>query len=69
MATVAGIPPPELWSSCSITQLRSALTRSENNLARCLRNDPAKTVADPVCGNGIRERDEICDCGSAQVST
>ena len=57
---------PEKWSSCSVNQLRNSLTRADNNLGRCLANEPITTVADPVCGNGIREHDEICDCGSPE---
>ena len=60
--------PPERWSSCSRYQLRSALSRSNNNLGRCLQNEPTTTVGEPVCGNGIRERDEVCDCGRVLVS-
>ena len=39
----------------------------DEGLGTCLDNEPLVTVADPVCGNGIRERDEICDCGTPQV--
>lgn len=59
---------PELWSSCSVNQLQRALGRTSNNLGRCLGNEPTFSVGSPVCGNGIREGDEICDCGSEQVS-
>ena len=67
MAAISGFPAPERWSSCSVSQIQNSLTRTSNNLGRCLENEPTTTVADPVCGNGIREEDEICDCGSPEV--
>jgi len=66
MAAVSGFPSPTQWSSCSRTDLQTGLTTF--NLGRCLTNEPTTTVGDPVCGNGIREGSEACDCGSAQVS-
>ena len=37
------------------------------NLDRCLFNTPQRTLEDPVCGNGIREGNETCNCGSVEV--
>ena len=59
--------PATLFSSCSRSSLHNALTRRINRLGRCLGNEPITTVGNPVCGNGIRERNEICDCGTPQV--
>lgn len=62
MSAVSGFPPPNQWSNCSVGDLIDGyVTR---NLDECLFNEPTMTVGDPVCGNGIREGDEVCDCGS-----
>ena len=59
--------PPELWSSCSVDSITTALTRPNNNLARCLHNTPEDPDATPVCGDCIIQGEEECDCGSPQV--
>ena len=41
--------------------------RVDNNLARCLHNVPEYSLGDPVCGDGIVQGDEVCDCGTPQV--
>ena len=62
MTAISGSPPPTKWSSCSVSDLDTGFNTF--SLDRCLFNQPTMTVGDPVCGNGIREGDEICDCGS-----
>ena len=60
--------PPKLWSNCSVDSITTALTRADNNLARCLHNMPMDPDGTPVCGDCIIQRGEECDCGSPQVS-
>ena len=67
MAAISGFPPPTRWSSCSISDLNTGFTT--RNTGRCLSNVPTVSVGDPVCGNGIREGNEVCDCGSPQECT
>ena len=52
---------PEKFSQCSIDQMNSSLVKGSEI---CLRNIPK--VLDQylsVCGNGILENNEECDCG------
>ena len=66
-ATLSGSNPPTRWSSCSISDLNQGFTTRSTD--RCLSNIPTTMVGDPICGNGIREGNEICDCGSEQECT
>lgn len=65
MGAVQGFIPPTKWSNCSLQFLSNGLNNA--NLGVCLTNDPAATVGAPVCGNGILEGNEICDCGTPKV--
>ena len=60
--------PPDSWSTCSVNKINEVFSRLSNNLARCLHNTPDDILGDPVCGDGIVQDDEVCDCGSPQVS-
>ena len=64
MSASLPFPPPTRWSSCSVSDLNDGFDL--RNLDRCLDNEPIMTVGDPVCGNGIQEGDEVCDCGSPE---
>ena len=66
MAAISRFPLPTLWSSCSVADLGVLYGRNGDS---CLFNTPTTQVGDPVCGNGIREGNELCDCGSPQECT
>ena len=66
MSAVSSFPPSTLFSSCSVDDLNVLLDAGGDS---CLFNTPTETVGDPVCGNGIREGNEVCDCGSLAECT
>ncbi|XP_053673456.1 disintegrin and metalloproteinase domain-containing protein 12-like [Anopheles nili] len=51
---------PNRWSTCSVEDLEESLKRG---LGACLRNKPARMLVRAVCGNGLLEPGEQCDCG------
>ena len=66
MSASLPFPFPTRWSTCSVSDLNDGF--ANRDLDRCLTNEPAITFGDPVCGNGIREGDEVCDCGSSEFA-
>ncbi len=65
MAGASSHPPPTHWSSCSREDLLSGFKHKQ--LDRCLQNEPSNAAVDPICGNGIWEIGEVCDCGPFEV--
>lgn len=56
----------KVFSNCSLSDFEHFIS---NVGAKCLQNKPQmQTSPRPVCGNGRVEGNEICDCGTEQVS-
>ena len=54
-------PSPSQFSSCSSSDLHSAL---DKGVGGCIYNSPLRLFTDPICGNAFVEEGEECDCGS-----
>lgn len=55
-----------LFSNCSASDFESLVSRGGG---LCLWNQPpaSNVISIPVCGNGLVEQGEECDCGKPQV--
>ncbi|EDV20171.1 uncharacterized protein TRIADDRAFT_32316, partial [Trichoplax adhaerens] len=54
-------PPALSFSPCSVKDLKKAF---QEGVGQCLTNKPSIPKPKPVCGNGIVEKDEQCECAS-----
>ena len=50
----------EEWSSCSVKDYEDYLN---TGLFSCLNNKPSYPITPPLCGDGLVQGDEDCDCG------
>ncbi|EDV20169.1 uncharacterized protein TRIADDRAFT_61393 [Trichoplax adhaerens] len=66
MAAMVSQPYAQTFSNCSVAEMKSGLSQG---LGSCLWNIPTKLFTNPICGNGIRETGEECDCGSPAECT
>ncbi len=66
MSAFLGASPPTTFSNCSISDLNELYAAGGDS---CLFNSPSMIVGEPVCGNGIPEGNEACDCGNTDECT
>jgi predicted Zn-dependent protease len=58
-------PAPTVWSECSVKTIAHAIG---HGMDYCLLNEPRRgNFNTPVCGNGILEAGEECDCGVPEL--
>ena len=63
--TASAPGPLSRFSTCSKLQFRDFL-RDNQFVRLCLSNVPKTVFSEGICGNGIVESGEMCDCGSKE---
>ncbi|XP_023329257.1 zinc metalloproteinase-disintegrin-like NaMP [Eurytemora carolleeae] len=59
---------PDEFSNCSIRAIQEKLTEVLNSERNCIQEPRNTEVEIAVCGNGILEPGEQCDCGYDEIS-
>merc|ERR1719362_2662974 len=63
MEAVGDSQASNTFSECSVDYITTYFNSVYAVEGECLENSPTMVFGDPVCGNGLVEGNESCDCG------